>query len=41
MAGSLRLVSLDAGLALALSEGLALERERARAFNAGIRADEV
>ena len=32
---------INAGLALTLGEGLALERKRARAFNAGIRADEV
>ena len=32
---------INDGFALALGEGLALERERARAFNAGIRADEV
>ena len=32
---------INDGFALALGEGLALERERARAFNARIRADEV
>ena len=32
---------INAGLALTLGESLALERKRAKAFNAGIRADEV
>ena len=32
---------INARFALALGDGLALERKRARAFNARIRADEV